>query len=73
MNVRPAWPRPPLGVRGGSPPPPEPPKAPEAVEPGVKSTEAMMEPHGKQEEIGMRKLQDEENKVEVEGYASLYA
>jgi hypothetical protein len=33
----------------------------------------MMEPHGKQEEIGMRKLQDEENKVEVEGYASLYA
>jgi hypothetical protein len=43
------------------------------VEPGVKSTEAMMEPHRKQEEIGIRKLQDEENKVEVEGYTSLYA
>jgi hypothetical protein len=46
MNVRPAWLRPPLGVRGGSlPPPPEPPKAPEAVEPGVKLTEAMVERH----------------------------
>jgi hypothetical protein len=32
------------------------PKAPEAVEPGVKSTEAMIELHGKQEEIGIRKL-----------------
>jgi hypothetical protein len=35
VTARPECPRPPLGVRGGSPPPPEPPKAPEAVELGV--------------------------------------
>jgi hypothetical protein len=72
MNVRPAWPRPPLGVRGGSPPPPEPPKAPEAVEPGAKSTEAMVERHGERERQEWGRFQDEEPELRLRKHLLIY-